>query len=227
MTEENFLRNAFNLAKKDFVIELRRAHEFLSIIAFSLSSILVSSFAWRGGLNLESETVSAILWIIIYFSTVLALTTSFSREVDRGTIDGLRSLPCSALTILLGKIIYTTLLLSVVIIITFLASVFFLNLSLNSVPSLAFVLLMGAINLSLVGSVISAVVMYSEGKNLLLSFLFFPVSVPVLLPSTQATEKLVSGMTFIDIIPDLKLLIAFTLAVSAISILLFQKIFQE
>ncbi|MGD2200285.1 MAG: heme exporter protein CcmB [Candidatus Bathyarchaeota archaeon] len=227
MVDNSIIHLSLKLARKDLVIEFRRVHEFMSILAFALTSILISSFAWRGMLILSPEVVSATLWIIIYFSSILTLTTSFSREVDRGTIEGLRSLPCPSYAILIGKMFYSAVILFTVLIATILSSTFFLNIPLSIVPSLMFVFVLGVIDLAIVGSIVSAIIMYSEGKTLLLSFLFFPVSVPILIPGTQAAGKIIAGLGFLEIVSELKLLLAFLLAIVAVSILLFKHVFIE
>lgn len=227
MSKMTALRNVLILARKDVVIELRRAHEFMSILAFAVTSILVSSFAWKGALTLSSEVISATLWIVVYFSSILTLTTSFAREVDRGTIDGLRSLPCPAYSILLGKVLYGGTILLVVLLSTVLSSVVFLNIDASILPTILIVFVVGVLDLAFIGSVVSALVMYSEGKTLLLSFLFFPVSVPILIPGTLATGKIFQGASQLEVIPELRLLLAFLLAVIAISILLFRHVFIE
>lgn len=227
MADEPILSYALKLARKDLTIELRRVHEFMSILAFALTSVLISSFAWRGLLVLSPEVVSATLWIVIYFSSILALTTSFSREVDRGTIDGLRSLPCPAYTILIGKIIYGVVILFTVFMATILSAIIFLNIRLVVLPSLIVVFSLGVIDLAIIGSIVSAIVMYSEGKTLLLSFLFFPVSIPVLIPGIQAVGMIISGTGLSGVIPELRLLGSFLFAVVAVSILLFRYVFHE
>ena len=227
MADEALLSYAMKLARKDLTIELRRVHEFMSILAFALTSVLISSFAWRGLLVLNPEVVSATLWIVIYFSSILALTTSFSREVDRGTIDGLRSLPCPAYTILIGKIIYGVVILFTVFMATILSAFIFLNIRLVVLPALIVVFSLGVIDLAIIGSIVSAIVMYSEGKTLLLSFLFFPVSIPVLIPGIQAVGMIISGAGLSGVIPELRLLGSFLFAVVAVSILLFRYVFHE
>jgi heme exporter protein B len=227
MADDSIITLSLKLARKDLIIEIRRAHEFMSILAFALTSILISSFAWRGVLILGPEVVSATLWIVIYFSSILTLTTSFSREVDRGTIEGLRSLPCPSYAILIGKVFYGFVILFTVLVATILSSTIFLNIRLSVIPNLMIVFAVGVIDLAIVGSIVSAIVMYSEGKTLLLSFLFFPVSVPILIPGTQAAGKLISGMGLLEILPELRLLAAFLMAIIAISILLFRHVFIE
>ena len=227
MADDQFLGHALKLARKDLVIELRRVHELVSILAFALTSVLMSSFAWRGLLILSPEVISTTIWIVIYFSSILALTTSFSREVDRGTIEGLRSLPCPSYTILVGKVVYGAVILFTVLIATIASSIIFLNISAFVIPNLLVVFVLGVVNLALVGSIVSAIVMYSEGKTLLLSFLFFPVSVPILIPGTQAVGKILSGVGLVGVVPELRLLLAFLLAIVAVSILLFRHVFLE
>lgn len=227
MSAGSILTSIVRLAWKDIVIELRRAHEFMSIIAFAITSILISSFTWKGALSLDPEVISATLWIVVYFSSILILTTSFAREVDRGTIDGLRSLPCPAHSILVGKVLYGMVILLVVLFSTLLSSVVFLNIDASVLPVLLMIFIVGVIDFALLGSMVSALVMYSEGKTLLLSFLFFPVSVPILIPGTRAAGKILSGFSILEVLPEIRLLLAFLLAVLAISILIFRHVFRE
>jgi len=224
---ENTLSYALKLARKDLIVELRRPHELLSIIAFTLSSIIVSSFSWRTILILDPLVISAAMWVVIFFASILVLTTSFAREIDRGTIDGLRSLPCPPFAVLAGKMIYGMITLVLVLVSLIFSSLLFLNLSASLIPGLVLIFTIGAIDFALMGSMMSAVLMYSEGKNLLLAFLFFPVSVPILLPGIQAGAKILAGEPFIALMPELRLLFAFMLAVIAVSMTLFQEIFLE
>ena len=227
MKADNPLIVILRLATKDLIIELRRPHELLSIIAFTLSSIIVSSFSWRTVLNLDPIVVSATLWMVIYFASILMLTTSFAREVDRGTIDGIRSLPCPPYTVIAGKMIYGMITLFIILASLLVSSMFFLNLEISLIPALSMVLLLGAIDFAVIGSIMSAILMYSEGKNLLLAFLFFPVSIPILLPGIQAGAKVLSNMSITSLLPEVRLLVAFMLVVATVSMTLFKEVFLE
>jgi heme exporter protein B len=167
------------------------------------------------------------MWVVIFFASILVLTTSFAREVDRGTIDGLRSIPCPPFAVLAGKMIYGMVSLTIVLLSLIFSSLLFLNMNTALIPSLVLIFTIGAIDFALMGSMMSAVLMYSEGKNLLLAFLFFPVSVPILLPGIQAGAKILAGEPLTALVPELRLLFAFMLAVIAASMTLFQEIFLE
>ena len=219
--------DVISYAIKDLIVELRRPHELLSIIAFTLSSIIVSSFSWRTLLILDPLVISAAMWVVIFFASILVLTTSFAREVDRGTIDGLRSIPCPPYAVLAGKMIYGIITLVIVLLSLIFSSLLFLNLSTALIIPLVIIFTIGAIDFALMGSMMSAVLMYSEGKNLLLAFLFFPVSVPILLPGIQAGSKILAGEPLMALMPEIRLLVAFMFIVIAASMTLFQEIFLE
>lgn len=219
---------AVRVAAKDLKVEFKRAYEILSMLTFSVSSILICSFAWGGAIITRPEVTSAALWIIIFFTSVLTFTTSFTREVDRGTLGGLKTLPCSPTAILFGKTLYAAVLLLFVAGVLLPLSFVFLNLKLpGGFWEFAFVFIFGVIDLATAGSLVSGLVMFSEGKTLLLSFLLFPVCVPVLIPSVLATVKILNQPTSFDIMPELRLLLAFLLAVTVVGNLTFKYVLEE
>ncbi len=107
------------------------------------------------------------------------------------------------------------------------SSLLFLNLGFSIVWTLSLMFFIGAVDLALIGSMMSAVLMYSEGKNLLLAFLFFPVSVPVLLPGIQACAAVLSGLGPASLLPEIRLLFAYMLAMVAASMTLFRELYVE
>jgi len=225
----DFQRAAFGVAEKDLRTEFRRSYEVLSILTFSVGSILICSFAWGGGGAVEPEVAAAALWIILFFASILAFTTSFTREADRGTLGGLKTLPCSPLAILFGKIIYGIVLLFFVECVLIPFSIIFLNLELSGrfLAALLLVCFLGAVGLSFAGSFVSGLVMFSEGKTLLLSFLLIPVCMPVLMPSVVATKEIIGGSGITEVKPELGLLIAFLLLITAVMILTFEFVLEE
>jgi len=219
---------AIRITEKDIKVELRRAYEILSILTFSVSSVLICSFAWGGALTVSPEVASAALWIILFFTSVLTFTTSFTREMDRGTFGGLKTLPCPAFSILLGKFLYVMILLFLVEFVLLTFSIVFFNLKiLENLAGFFSIFLLGIIDLSFAGSFVSSLVMFSEGRTLLLSFLLFPICMPVLISSVLATDKIIGGLTVIDVIPELKLLLAFFLCITVVANLTFKLVLEE
>ncbi len=223
-----FFAAAIRIAEKDLRTEFRRSYEILSILTFSVSSVLICSFAWGAGTTVSPDVTSAAIWIILFFASVLAFTTSFTREMDRGTLGGLKTLPCPSLSILYGKVLYAIAMLCLEAAVLIPFSVIFLNLNLSrGAIDISIVLFAGIICLSFAGSFVSSLLMFSEGKTLLLSFLLFPVSMPVLTSSVLATQKIVNGLTVIHASPELRLLLAFFVCMVTISTLTFRLVLEE
>lgn len=219
------LRHVWLLAEKDLRSEFRRPHEVISLLTFSLGAVLIAGLSLGGG-RADAEVVASFIWILLLFLTMLTYTTSFVRESDRGTLGGLKSLPCSPLTILGGKVVYGTLL----ILLVGLVLLFFTGLFLSADPGGRFgefllVYVLGVTGLSLAAAFVSGLVMFSEGSTLLLSFLLIPVSVPVLLPAVRATTALLRGSA--EVLPSLQLLLAFLCLILAVTLLTFACILEE
>lgn len=224
----SFLDSLLHIAVKDLRIELRRAYELVSIITFAVTSIIVSSIAWGTPIMIGPEATAAIIWIILYFTATLVFTTSFPREMDRGTIGGLKSLPISPLAILYGKMIYILSILAIVLAIIIPLSAGLLNQRIAEVyAELTLICLVGVVNLAIAGSLIAGLVMYSEGKTLLIPFLMFPISMPVLLPSLIATEKILGGAGIAGVVGELRLLLAFLTIIVLTSSLTFGRILED
>ena len=249
------LHTALKIAEKDLRVEFRRPYELLSVLTFSLVSILVCG----GSVSAVSEAIvsavleaikaiakpeevsaevssavsaalpaavsAAFLWTILFFASILVFTTSFTREADKGTLLGLKTIPCNALAILLGKILYSAVLLFLIEIVLFVCAVVFLKATFRA--EIFFVFFLSALSLASAGSFISALVMFSEGKTLLLSFLLFPVSLPVLISGSAATAKMLGGSTLGEIMPAIELLIAFLLLIFLVMSLTFEFVIEE
>lgn len=89
------------------------------------------------------------------------------------------------------------------------------------------IFLLGVVDLSIAGSFVSGLVMFSEGKTLLLAFLLFPICVPVFIPCVLATAKVVSDTITVDVMSELRLLLAFLFSVIGVSYLTFTFVLEE
>ncbi|HEY4699953.1 MAG TPA: heme exporter protein CcmB [Nitrososphaerales archaeon] len=220
--------DSFNIAYRDILIESRRAYEIVSTIFFAVSAVILISVAWGTPISITVEEGTASLWIIIFFTSILSFTTSFAREIDRGTIGGLRTLPCSPLAILFGKVMYSTAIMLIVLAVLLPLSIVFLNIQLSiNFFDLLLILVVGIVDLSFAGSFVSSITMYSEGKTLLLPFLLFPLCLPVFVPAILSTEKVLNGLSYVEYSGELRLLGAFFVLVLIISIFAFETILEE
>ena len=222
------LRDSLNIAVRDILIESRRAYELWSIIFFAVSAVVMVSIAWGTPISITIEEGVASLWIIIFFTSILLFTTAFAREMDRGTIGGLKTIPSSPLATLFGKVIYSVVMLLLVIVVLLPLSIIFINIQPSTeILELFLILIIGIIDLSFAGSFVSSIVMYSDGKNLLLPFLLFPISMPIFIPAILSSGKVLHGLAFTEYSGELRLLGAFLVLVIMVAIFSFETIMEE
>ncbi len=219
---------ALAILLKDLRSEVRRMYEIFSMFTFALLSIIAFSFSLGPAPSNVLEVIPTSLWVIILFTGIISFTTVFIREMDKGTVDGLRSLPTSAQAILLGKTFYCFIIMGIVELILVPASMVLFNYSFNSSFVLVILIFaLGTFNLALIGSMVSALTMYSESKTILVPLLTFPLIPASLIPSITATMKLAFGANLSLILPELKIMIAFLLAILLASWIMFEFVWLD
>ena len=222
------LINVFHIARKDLHLEFRRKYEVFSMITFAFISVLVSSFSLGPFSPYANEILPALIWIIFLFAGMLGFYTAFAREMEQGTINGLRVLPTSSQVILLGKIVYGFILMSVIEIVVVPLSMILFNYSFNSNPLfVVLVFALGTLDFAIVGATVSGMTMYTESRTIMIPLLTFPLVLPVLIPCVALTKKLVYGLTFSLSLPELRIIILSLIALLVTTTMLFDYIFSD
>jgi heme exporter protein B len=149
-------------------------------------------------------------------------------EHDRGTLPGLILCPVSPWTIFLAKLIGVFLFTTVMEIFTiFIFSVLYNTSVLPFLSPLGLITFLGTLGFTAIGTIFSAISATAKARNVLLSILFFPISVPVIIAAVKATDIILDGKSFQMIFPWLKILIAFDLIFLLVSYLTFEYIMEE
>jgi heme exporter protein B len=86
---------------------------------------------------------------------------------------------------------------------------------------------LGTLGFTAIGTIFSAISATTRTRDVLLSILFFPISVPVIIASVKATGIILNGMPFQTVIPWLKILVGFDLIFLLVSYLTFEFITEE
>ena len=190
------------ILNKDLKSELRQINDLFSIFLFDIISIFIFSSVYNFGTQYQIMPLEIFVienWLIIFFTTVYIMTKLFVKEKDSGTIGGLISSPVSANLILMSKTIFCFILLTFVEVILFLFSVFISapsisNFSLNQL--LIFIglgVLLPTLDLSICGSLVSALSMYVKNKSFILPILLFPLILPIITPIISINIKILEG----------------------------------
>lgn len=157
----------WELLIKDFKVELRRGYELLASISF----VLISSL-------LLSQVGADQFFVLIVFISVFTSTTSFVREMDSRTLEGLKLLPTPNYMIFLEKSLFSFIL---IIFQGFLGLVF-LSVFSNNLKLLEIIpiFIVFSLYLSVISSFSSALVMFSEGRGFLIPMMIFVFTAPII-----------------------------------------------
>ena len=231
------LLNAWEIFKKDLRLESRQKFEFMSMVIFSIAAVLIFAIS----LDLTSNTtqttpefqarvISASLWVIFVFAGMLSFTSVFGRELKSGGggLTAIRSFPVKPQSIFLGKLFFNlTILFSVQFIIVLIYVVFFDLIFKFNILFVLVILLIGTLDFACVGTLVSALALYSRAKTLVVPILIFPLIIPSVMLSVSLLIALILGEWNQIITNNLLLLFLHFVIILMISFLSIETILQD
>jgi heme exporter protein B len=211
---------------KDLRLELRSRAALNALFLFAISTLAVISFS-LGQAGLSPRLLSALYWVVLFFSAMSGLAHVFVREEESGTAMALR-LHAQPEAVLIGK-----LLLNVTILVLLGAVVTPLFFVFTNLPETAdivlFVLLaiLGIGGLCAASTLVGAIIARSTVRGALFAVLAFPVLVPLLLVVVGAGDKALSGQAVGELSAELQFLIAYLVAMTVGSVMLFRFVWND
>lgn len=210
---------------KDMRQELRSKYALNAILMFGVTTLTVVSFS-LGQSGLPPKLLSALFWIVMFFSAMSGLAQAFIREEETGTALALR-LNADPDPVYLGKLFFNVTLMTILtVIITPLFFIFTDAPTDNLGPFLA-VLILGMSGLCSSTTLVAAIISRASVKGALFAVLSFPILLPLLMVLVRATEKVWLGMSFSAVSTELQFLLAFTVIMTTASILLFKFVWLD
>lgn len=219
------LKQAIAICKKDFSSEIRTRYAANALIMFIIVVISIIKFS-LGEENISNEVNAGLLWIIIFFSTSNGLSRVFVAEEERGTSLVLK-LSAGSKSVLLGKLLFNTILTFIINFFIILLYVLITNLNIKALASFSVVIILGNFGLSAVMTVIAALISKAGSKGTLFPVLSFPLLLPLLLSSISATLLTIEGVSFAGIAGELQMTASYTIVLITASFLVFDLIWNE
>jgi heme exporter protein B len=227
MSVKNLLPfNFLAVLRKEFLLEYRSRYGVNTILLFVLISVSLVIFSISEEL-LSNELTSALMWNTAFFAALSALQRGFISEVERGTILFL-NLSATPSAVFLGKLIYNfslALLVNCVIALLYLAA---LSLRISNVSIFLFALFLGSASLSIVLTLVSAIVANTSARGGLFAVLsFVPLLIPIFMTiratriATQEDAPLFRAST------ELQILAVYSVVMFFVSFLLYEFIWEE
>ena len=221
----DWLAGAWSVFRKDLRIELRSRYAANTLLLFALGALLLIAFA-VGPQPVSARVRAALLWIVLLFAASIGLGRSFVAEYEGKTALLLR-LHTRASMVFAGKLLFN---LGLVGLLTVVATGVFLLLLGSPVGSPGLfvgTLALGALGLTGVTTLLSALVARASGGGPLLPVLLLPVLMPLLLSVVEATRIALTGGTWRAAQDEVLTLIGFAGTTVTAAVLLFDYIWQE
>jgi len=220
------MKRAFSAVfKKDLAQELRTKYALNTILAFTASALLLILFTLRAQ-QLDPTPKSGLVWIIILFAAMTGMARSFVQETEQKTWDLLR-LHAKSADVFTGKLLFNFMFLLVLNSVTFLLYLILMDLTVTDMSYFLMALFFGALGLSSVTTMTSAMISQADRKGAVFSVLCIPLLVPLLLILARVTRiALVDGAES-AVTNDVMALIGYCGVTVTAGILLFEYIWND
>ncbi len=218
------VRIVINNIKKDFTVEFRGRYAVNVAMAFAFIITLSISFA-TGGTIMRPGIQAIFIWIILFFSAMNSLAHVFVREHEESTSLFLK-LHTPVEIIFLSKLLYNIIMCITLEILILPFCIFFFSINVYEPIPFLITALAGGISITAATTIIGAIVSQSGGRGSLFTILSFPVSLPILWVTIDATTRCIThGMVFTW--NNILFLTAFSMALLCVSYLLFPLVWEE
>lgn len=222
----SLLKATLAIVQKDLVAEFRSFELISAMLVFSLLVIIIFNFALELDIKTRQSVTAGVLWSTFAFAGTLGLNRSMSIEKDRGCMDGLLLAPVDRSSIYFGKAISNLAFMLIVEAVVLPVYSVLYNVNLFRFDLLG-VILLGSIGYTAVGTLLSTMSAQTRTREILLPILLFPVAIPVLLAAVKASNGLLAGAEFAEVLAPLNILIVYDVIFVAVAFMLFDYVVEE
>lgn len=174
------------LVAKDLRIESRSRQTLGLVIVLGLLIIVVLGLGLGATNNIAGFSATAVLWVAYLFSGVLCFEKTMAVERHDAVLAALLLAPLDRGIIYLSKLASNLLLMLAVAAIVTPAGILFFGFDLSAAPfTFAGVMLLSLIGFAAIGTLFSAIVSSTRLAGGLLAMMVFPVTLPLVVASTQ------------------------------------------
>lgn len=222
------LARARSVAWKDLTTERRTKANFNAIVFLAGLTLILFGFALGPDAEALRSAAAGVLWLTVLFSGVQAFHRSYQSELENGALETLLLYPGARASIFVGKVAANlAFVLLVEVVVVPVAAVLYDIPLLPVLPQLAVVLFLGTFGFVTLGTFYAAMASRMRAREVLLPLLLFPMLIPVLLGSVEATSSILEGNVMGDAEAWLKLLIVFDAIFLVASLMAFDAIVEE
>jgi heme exporter protein B len=216
------------VAWKDLTTERRSKANFNAVLFLAALMLLMFGFALGPDAASLRAAAAGIVWLTILFSGNLAFHRSYQVELEGGALETLLLYPGARSSIFLGKLLANLVFVLLVLLALIPIAIILYDLSIGrTAPLLFLVIFLGTFGFVTLGTFYGSMASRSRAREVILPLLLFPMLVPVLVASVEATGALLQGDPMGEAGRWIRLLLAFDVIFLGASILAFGAVIEE
>lgn len=211
------------LLKKDLVLEFRQRYALFSILLYVVATVYIAYLIFNT--IKDVRTWNALFWVIMVFASINTAGKSFTNENENRFWYYYQLASPQAL--LVSKVIYNTLLIWVISLVTYIIYSLFLGNAVASHMHFILVILLGTASFSGILTVVSAIATKTNNNATLMAILSIPLLLPAVIIIVKASQLALMNMSLAQNASFLLGLVALNALVTAMGYLLFPYIWRE
>jgi heme exporter protein B len=216
------------VAWKDLTTERRSKANFNAVLFLAALMLLMFGFALGPDTGALRVAAAGIVWLTILFSGNLAFHRSYQVELEGGALETLLLYPGARSSIFLGKLLANLVFVLLVLLALVPIAIILYDIRVGaSAPLLFLVIFLGTFGFVTLGTFYASMASRSRAREVILPLLLFPMLVPVLVASVEATTALLAGDPMGEAGRWIRLLVAFDVIFLGASILAFGAVIEE
>jgi heme exporter protein B len=188
------MRRVRAIVWKDLTTERRSKAGFNAVASLGVTILVLFGFALGPDAQALRDAAAGALWLAVLFAGVLAFNRSYQVELDGGALEALLLYPGSRWAIFAGKVVANLIFVTAMLVIVVAVGLVLFQVTVpEDWGKIIGIMMLGIVGLVLLGTFYAAMSSRSRAREVLLPLLLYPMLIPVLLASMEATKAFLRG----------------------------------
>lgn len=189
------LRVYLSLVKWDWVREMKRKDTLISMVLFSLVTLMIFSFAIPPESQVGVAARPGLLWVTLLLAGSIGVDRAFRGEDSSRVLTGILISSVGRITFYYARLTSTVLLVSIMALLVLVAFCLLYSVPVDvwKIAKLTVTVWGGMVGFVAAGLTLSAMTRVVHGGEVLLRILLFPLLIPLFLATVQLTQRWFEG----------------------------------
>jgi heme exporter protein B len=218
----NRFRELIWLIQKEFLLEFRQRYAIGGIVLYVFSMVFV---VFTASIKVIPPVWNILFWLIVLFASINAIVKSFTQESGNRQLYYYQI--ANPIILLMAKILYNTLLLLVLSILSFGVYSLVAGNPVKDMGLFSLVILLGSIGFAITFTFLSSIAAKANNSATLMAILSFPVVLPILMTLMRLSTIALRLMQDTSYMRDIINLLAIDVILLTLAFVLFPFIWKD